>query len=200
RRPSDAIAELRKVADDPEADPLTASLAERELVDALVASGELREAAAEAHRHSSLLDNRFVRGVDRVMQRRWVRRMAIAVLSAFAGLVVAALLRAQRRRKLGEAARALIVIAPVAVSFVLFVAIVGGALASHYESGNARPFLFLGAVALPLVIAARGWGAVGSPRLAARVGRAVLCGATLLAAAFVLLDVVSPEYLEGFGL
>lgn len=199
-RPNDAIAELRKVAEDPKADPLTANLAERELVEALIASGKLREAAAEAHAHANLLDDRFVRGVDRVVQRRWVRRTAMALLSSFTVLVAVTLVKARRRRALGAAARALILVAPIAVTFALFVAIVGGVLASHYESGNARPFLLLGAVALPIVLAARAWSAVGSSRRAARVGRAVLCGATLLAAAFVLLDVVSPEYLEGFGL
>src|SRR5260370_22411513 len=43
-RPEDAIGELRTVADDPTSDALTAQLAARELVNALVASGELAKA------------------------------------------------------------------------------------------------------------------------------------------------------------
>lgn len=200
RRPTEAIAELRNVADDPAADPLTASLAERELVEALAASGKVGEAAAEAHAHANLLDAGYVRSVDRLVQRKWVRRAAVAVLAAFFALAALALVHAQRRRAFREVARALVVLAPVAVLFAAFVAVVGAVLASRYESGNARPFLLLGAEALPLVLIARAWSAVGSPLPVARVARAALCGATLLAAAFVLLDMVSPEYLEGFGL
>jgi hypothetical protein len=88
----------------------------------------------------------------------------------------------------------------VAAIFVAFVAVAGGALASNYEAGNAAPFLLLGAVVLPLVLVARAWSAVGSTRGAARVARALLCAATVLAAAFLLLDAVNPQYLTGFGL
>jgi hypothetical protein len=200
QRPGDAIAELRAVANDSHADPLTASLAERELVQALADRGDIAEAAAEARAHANLLDTHFVRGVHLLARRRWQRRAAISVLAAFAGLAAVALVRARRRGTLGEAGRAVGVLAPVAVAFVAFVALAGGTLASHYESGNAMPFILLGAAALPLVLVARAWGAVGSPRRMARIGRAALCGATVLAAAFALLDVMSPEYLEGFGL
>ncbi len=44
------------------------------------------------------------------------------------------------------------------------------------------------------------WGAVGSEGAAPRAGRALLCAASVLAAAFLLLDLVNPTYLEGFGL
>jgi hypothetical protein len=53
---------------------------------------------------------------------------------------------------------------------------------------------------LPLVLLARLWSAVGSQAPAARVARSVLCGATVVATAFVLLETVNPVYLEGFGL
>jgi hypothetical protein len=122
------------------------------------------------------------------------------VLAAFAGLAAIALWRARRRGLLSDAIGAPVAFAPVAVAFVAFVAIGGGALAARYESGNARPFLLLGVLSWPLLLLARAWSAVGSLRLAARAGRALLCGAALMAAAFILLDTVNPDYLEGFGL
>jgi hypothetical protein len=200
RRTGDAIAVLREVVEDPSADPLTARLAERELVDALATKGDLFQAAAEARAHANILDPRFVRTVDRLLQRRWLRRVAIALLGAFVAFAAVALGRARRRHALGDAVHAVGSIAPVALPFALFVAVAGGVLASQYESGNAWPFLLLGAATLPLVLVARAWSVVGSQRPVARVARGVLCGATVLAAAFMLLDMVSPEYLEGFGL
>jgi hypothetical protein len=199
-RPADARAELRSVVDDPKADPLTASLAERELVEGLAEAGRLGDAAIEAHAHERLLDPGVVRRMDMLVRRRWLRKTAVAVLAVFALLAAVALVRAKRRGTLRDAGRALGAVAPVAVAFTLFVAIAGGGLAARYESGNARPFVLLGVAALPLVLVARAWSAVGSTRPAARLGRALICGATLVGAAFVLLDVVSPEYLEGFGL
>jgi hypothetical protein len=200
RRPEAALVELQAVAGDPAADPLTARLAEGELVQALVASGRIVDARTEAHARMGLLDQAFVRSVDRLARRRWLRRGAAVVLAAFAALSAVALARAHRRRSLGEAARALGALAPAAIPFLAFVAIAGAVLASRYESGNAWPFLLLGATSLPLVLVARAWGAVGSARPADRFARAVLCAATVLAAAFVLLDMVNPGYLEGFGL
>jgi hypothetical protein len=200
RRPSDAIAELRSVADDPRADPLTAALAERELVESMAAGGAIVEAAAEARAHANRLDPRFVREATRLVRRRAVRRAAIGVLCVFVGLASRALELARRRKELGHTVRALAALAPVAVGFAAFVGLAGGALASSYESGNVGPFLMLGGATLPLVLVARAWGTVGSAWPAARFARALLCGASVLAAAFVLLDVVSPDYLQGFGL
>ncbi len=199
-RARDGIAELRLVANDPRADPLTADLAEREIVGALATTGALSEAAAEARAHAIVLGPRVVRDITRLQRRRWVRRAAVVVLLVFVGSAAAALDRARRRKTLGDAMLALRALTPVAVSLAAFVSLAGGLLASKYESGNAGPFLRLGAAVLPLVLAARAWSAVGSNRRPARVGRALLCGATILATAFVVMDVASPDYLEGFGL
>ena len=199
-RPRDAVPLLREVARDPRADPLTAGLAERELIGSLTADGAVEEAAAEARANADLLDPRFVRGTERLVRRRWVRWAALAVLAAYAGLAAIAIERARRRQALVDMKRAVRVIAPVAVPFAAFLGLGGGMLASRYESGNAQPFLLLATAALPLALVSRAWGAVGSSLRAARVGRALLCSATVFAAAFVLLDVVSPDYLEGFGL
>ena len=199
-RPGDAIGELRQVAVDPKADPLTQRLAERELVDALVATGRIDEAAAEATSHKNRLDPRFVRQVGRLIVRRTVWWGSLGVLAAFGLLAVAGLVRAGMRRRLGTALRELRKLSPVAALFVAFVAVAGGVLASKYESGNAAPFLILGAGVLPLLLVARAWSAVGSQTSAARAARAVLCGATVIAAAFMLLDWFGPQYLSGFGL
>ena len=199
-RPSAALDELRAVASDPKADALTARLAERELVDVLVSDGDIDEAAAEAHAHANRLDPRFVRQVSRLLVRRAVRYGAIAVVGAFLALACIAVARAARRQALGSGTREARRLAPVAALFVAFVAVGGGLLASNYESGNASPFLLLGGAVLPLVLIARVWSAVGSERQGARVARSLLCGATVLAAAFLLLDRIHPEYLAGFGL
>jgi hypothetical protein len=88
----------------------------------------------------------------------------------------------------------------LAVGFAAYVAIVGGMLASQYESGNASPFLVLGVAIVPLVLVARAWSAVGSVRLSARIGRAMLCATSVFAVAFLVLRLVRSDYLDGFGL
>jgi tetratricopeptide (TPR) repeat protein len=199
-RPEDAIGQLRSVTNDPKADPLTLRLAERELVDALVATGRLDDAAAEAQSHAARLDPRFVKQVGRLIVRREVRYGSRAVLVAFALLAVVALWRAGARGALGAAKTELRKLAPVAIPFVAFLAIGGGLLASKYESGNASPFVWLGAIVLPLLLVARAWAAVGAQTGRARAARAALCGGAVVAAAFTLLDVLDPQYLTGFGL
>jgi hypothetical protein len=199
-RPDAAIEELRKVTVDAKADPLTARLAERELVDALVASGRIDDAVDQARANATRLDPRYVAGILRLPVRRAIRRASIAILCAFAMLALVGLARAARRGVLGSALVELRKLAPVAVVFIAFIALAGGYLASSYESGNATPFLWLGAAVLPLLLVARAWSAVGSQTSAARAARAVLCGATVVAAAFMLLDTLNPQYLQGFGL
>lgn len=199
-RPGDAIGQLRQVADDPKADPLTQRLAERELVDALVATGRIDEASTEARGHANRLDPRFVKQVGRLIVRRAVRRGSVVVLGVFGLLAVAGLIRAGVRRRLGAALLELRRLAPVATLFVAFVALAGGLLATKYEAGNAAPFLLLGAAVLPLLLLARAWSSVGSQASGARAARALLCGASVVATAFVLLDWFDPQYLTGFGL
>jgi len=196
-RSADAQVELRKVTDDPATDPLTLRLAERELVDLLAREGRPDDAAQEATAHADRLDPHIVKQTARLARRRWVRYAAIAELAAFSALAAAALLRSRRG---AEASRALRTVAPIAIAFALYLGVGGGLLASRYESGNATPFLLLGAVALPLVLLARAWAAVGSRGARARWGRSLVCATSVVAAAFVLLDAVNPAYLDGFGL
>jgi len=199
-RPDDAIALLRRITDEPRIDPLTLRLAEHELVDALIALGRIDEAVAEVTAHPSRLDLRYVRQVKRLRTRQYVKYAAEGILAVFALLSLAAVVRAGQRQVLGEAWRALRGMLPAAALFVAFVALGGGFLASQYETGNARPFLLLGAGVLPMVLLARLWSVVGSQARAARVARSLLCGAGVMATAFMLLEVMTPQYLEGFGL
>lgn len=200
QRPGDALVELRRVARDPATDPLTASLAERLIVEELTNVGSPADAASEAVAHADLLDAGFVARVRRLARRRWLLACAQACIAAFAGFAVTAVARARRRQGMREALQAVRDFAPMAVAFALFLGVAGGALASRYESGNARPFAFLGAAVLPLLLVARSWNAVGSPHTGPRVGRAVLCGVAVVAAAFALLATTTPDYLDGFGL
>lgn len=199
-RPDDAIVELRKVTAETRADALTLRLAERELVDALVAQDRIDEAIAEATARSSRLDPKFVKQVKRLRVRRAVKRGSVGLLAAFGILSVAALVRAGRRHTLADAWSSLRRIAPIAIVFVAFVAVAGGTLASKYESGNASPFYALALTVLPLVLVTRAWSAVGSTSRMARAARAALCGCAIVSAAFVLLETLNPAYLEGFGL
>jgi tetratricopeptide (TPR) repeat protein len=204
-RPDLALVPLRLVESDLNADALTARLAERELVDADIALGALDEARREARSHAAGLDPRFVLRVEHLARRRVLFAGALGEIAVFVGLVGAACFRALRKRgpagtrarTLGPSLRSF---APIAAGFGAYVALVGGALASHYEAGNAGPFLWLGVVMVPLVLCAYAWSAVGASHALARSGRAVLGGVSVVAAAFVLLDLVNPAYLDGFGL
>lgn len=199
-RTNDALALLRLVADDAAADSLTRRLAEREIVDTLVMQGRVQSAALELRAHESDVDARFARQIRRLERRLWLRVGAVAELVLFAALAALALLRAKRRSMLGAALDTLRGFAPTALASSAFVAIVGGTLASQFETGNAAPFLLLGAALAPLVLLGRAWSAVGSGSVLARVGRGTVCAASMLAAAFVLLGCCSPMYLESFGL
>jgi hypothetical protein len=98
------------------------------------------------------------------------------------------------------AARAVRSLSPIALALGAYSALAGAALASFYEGGRGAPFVWLGAAIVPLALVSRAWSAVGSNRTAARLGRAAVCGAAMLAAAFLVLAGVDPTYLEGFGL
>jgi hypothetical protein len=200
RRTDDALKMLRLVADDPAADALTGRLAEREIVDTLIAQGHIETAAREVRAHEDLVDWRFVIQVRRLERRLWLRTASLGVIVLFGLLVGRALLGARRRHDFKPAADALRRFAPGAVGFSAFVGVVGGTLASQFEAGNAEPFLLLGAAMAPLALLARAWSAVGSAAPTARIARALVCTASTFGIAFVLLEVCNPAYLDGFGL
>jgi hypothetical protein len=199
-RTDDALRVLRLVAEDPAADALTSRLAERELVDTWIAQGRLGEAAREVRLHPERVDLRFAKQVLRLERRQMLAVAATAELVLFGILVAFALVRAARRHGLQAALVGLRSLAPIVAAFCLYVAAVGGLLATQFEKGNAAPFVWLGGILAPVVLMARAWGAVGSPERPARIGRALLSAASAVAAAFLLLATYSPLYLEGFGL
>jgi hypothetical protein len=199
-RPDDAIGILRAVVDDPEADPLTSRLAERQIVEAMTDAGRLTDALAEASAHAGRVDPSVTAHVKVLLRRRFVRGTAFGVLGLLAALAALSFVRAIRDGRAAVAIGALRRTSLLAAGFAAYLAIAGGVLASGYEAGNGAPFALLAVIVLPLVLLARAWGAVGSPRRLARGGRAAICALGVLAAAFLLLDFVNPTYLDGFGL
>jgi hypothetical protein len=200
QRPNDAVDELRKVTGDPSTDPVTGRLAERELVDALLADSKLDRAADEARANTARLDPPFVARVQRLARRQTWTLAAMADLTAYFALAFLAIAHTWRTRTWEGVVRSIRQMTPLAVGFATYVAIVGGVLAAQYETGNATPFLVLGAAVVPLVLVARAWSAASSGNLAARIGRALLCTTSVFSAAFLVLRAVRSEYLDGFGL
>jgi hypothetical protein len=90
--------------------------------------------------------------------------------------------------------------AAVVIFFLVNAGLVGGYLASRYENSSSVPFVLFAAFMLPMLVIFRAWSAVGSPRLAVRVGRGVAAAAATVALAFLVVEQVNPTYLEGFGL
>jgi hypothetical protein len=199
-RHGDGIAELRKVVADPKADVLVGRLAAREIVETEIADGDDAGARADAHAMANRLDPKLVKRTERLRQRRLLHLTAIVDLALTACLVGLAVVLAKRRGSLDAVGRTLARTWPVAVGFAGIVAIAGGALASSYESGNAAPFRAFGVALLPVLLAARAWGAAGSSTRAAKASRAILCASATLACAFVVLEAIDPTYLDGFGL
>jgi hypothetical protein len=103
-RPDDAVPVFRKVTTDPSADFMTAVVAERGLVDALLAAGQIDLAAKEVEEHRSRLDEELVTRVMYLEGRRTLARtvpdamVAVVVLAAVAYVLV----RSRRRRRHGD--------------------------------------------------------------------------------------------------
>ena len=196
----DGEAALRKIVDDPRADGLLRRQAATELVAALVDDGDLATARATVLSLGRLVDATMAeRGSERIRRRR-AHLASIADLAPFGLLTALALVRAAARGAIAPVGEALRRTLPLGVTFAAYVALAGGALASGYETGNAGPFFAFGGVLLPVAIAARAWGAAGSPRGVARAGRAILSGSAVVAAAFLTLEAINGQYLEGFRL
>jgi len=186
------------VASDRHADVLTARQAAREIVDAYVAEGDLDAAARAARELGNKLDPKVGRDLARLARRRTLHR--VAIFNVVAVLLCAALSLALGKGSWGALARELRRFGPFALAFVVYVGLIGGWLASSYESGNALPFILLGGATLLLGAAARAWAVTGSPRRWARGLRAALCASSVVAAGFLLLERIDASYLAGFGL
>jgi hypothetical protein len=170
------------------------------IVDAHLAGGDVDGAIAAARAHPARVEPSLARQVAGLLRRRVAHRAALVVLAAASLLVLAAALRAARGGGLAPARPALARAFWPSLGLAVLVGAGGGLLAWSYEPGTSAPFLALGAALLPLALAARAWGAVGSARAPARAARAAICAATVLATALLLLEWIDPSYLGSFGL
>ena len=190
--------DLRALASDLHNGVLLRRSAATRLVTSLADAGDFDAADAAAREFAKNVDPTAVRHANALRQRSHVHRAALGTLAIGLGLAASSLIAAHR--SLRGALRALLGVAPVTTFFFSFAGLVGGALASCYENGSPLPFISFAALMLPLVAIFRMWSAVGSPRLAARVGRGALAVAATFALGFVVIEQLNPMYLEGFGL
>ena len=195
-RPGRQIELLWQVVRDPRADVIASREAAVEIVDAEIRRGDLDAAARAAAELGPKLDAQHTAQIGRLLRRRVAHAAALGEL----GLVLALLAVAIVRGGAGTAARAAGRILPPAGLFCAFAAVAGGLLASRYEAGSSTPFWMIAPMMLVSILLARAWSAVGSQANVARVVRAVLCASSVFAAALLLMERMTPEYLEGFGL
>jgi hypothetical protein len=195
-RPDRQIELLWQVVRDPRADVIASREAAVEIVDAEIRRGDLDAATRAAGDLGPKLDAQHTAQITRLLRRRVAHAAALGELA----LVLALLAVAIARGGAGNAARAAGRVLPSAAFFCGFAAGAGGLLASRYEAGNATPFWMVAPVMLVSIVLARAWSAVGSQASGARVFRAVLCASSVFAAALLLMERMTPEYLEGFGL
>ena len=190
--------ELRALASDPRNDVLLRRGAATRLVITLADEGDFDAADAAARDFAKNIDPFAVKHAQAVRRRSHVHVAALGALGASLGVAFVSLLAS--RRALEGAFGAVRRMGPVAMFFLANVGLVGGYVASSYENGSPLPFVLFAAFMLPLVVVLRLWGAVGSPRLAARVGRGLAAVAATLALGFLVVEQINPMYLEGFGL
>ena len=195
-RKDDALPLLRLVMLDPNAEVLTAREAATELVAAYVARNDFASALDIADAHGNLLQPTAARDIRRLMRRGPLRVLAGADLAALLVLALIALAGNHRRLALRAAGG----VTPMAILFAATATLVGGFLASRYEQASPYPFTKMLAWMVGVIVVARIGSGGGSPKLPARVFRAVLAFAGVFAAAFLLLDKMDPVYLAGFGL
>jgi hypothetical protein len=201
-RPRDAERLLAKVLADEKADRVIVSKAARDLVTLRLARGDLRGAQEAADLAGHRADPLLRRDVRRFARRHYLHIASTAVLVVMLLLAAHRCFVATRAGTSGGARirKALAVTWKVVLGYAAYVAIGGALLASGYEAGTSKPFLYFGAVLVPIVLVARAWGAVGADALLARVGRAMLCGAAAMGAALLVLERVDATFLDGMGL
>ena len=199
-RPLDADALLHRVVADSLTDRVVAQKAARDLVLLRLGRGDLAGADEAVDVAGGRADPQLARDVRRAARRRNMHDASIAILIVMALLAGRAALVAARR---GAGARLRDAIGStwkLALGYAAYVAIGGALLASGYEAGTSKPFLYYGIALVPVVLLARAWAAAGSASTSARGGRAALCAMAAAAAAFLVLEGVDVTYLEGMGL
>ena len=96
-RSKDAVDELRKVLDDPNADRRTAVFAERDLVDVWLAGGKLDDAASEVQRHP--FDPQLATEIQRLVHNRTLQRCGIVAIVMLVGLALVVVAGVHCRRR-----------------------------------------------------------------------------------------------------
>jgi tetratricopeptide (TPR) repeat protein len=197
--PRRAIAPLEAVAGDASADRLTRGLGLTELTAVERDLGDLDAARAAVDRYPDLAPGVRTE-VIRLHRRARARVAAVGLLAALAIVGAASFVRAARKLGgVGEVQRA--VVRPLAVAFSLYLGGAAAVLVRLRGDGDPRPFVWLGLGVLAMDVVARTWRlGSGAGRAPARAGRAILCAAGVLAAAFLAVERVDPSYLEGLGL
>jgi len=199
-RPGEADGLLRRVLADAHADPVVAQKAARDLVTLQLARGDIVAAREAAKLAGPRADPRLLPDVERALRRRSMHHASIALLAVMGLLAVRAFFAAAQRGAGQRIRDALSRMWRLVFGYAAYVALGGALLASGYETGTSKPFLYFGVVLVPIVLVARAWGAAAGGAKGARSGRAVLCGAAALGAAFLVLEAVDVAYLEGMGL
>lgn len=196
-RPADAERLLDKVVASPVADRVTTQKAARDLVALRVGRKDLGAAEAAVNLAGDRADPSLGRDVQRLERRRTLHLAAVGVL---AGMVLLAARRALTGGRRAQARAAVARAWRLLVGYAAYVAIGGAVLASGYEQGTSTPFLWFGLVLVPVLLVACAWGAAGGPGRGARIGRAGMCAAGAIGAAFLVLERIDVGFLEGMGL
>ncbi len=199
-RRAEGEAALRSVTSDALADGLVRREAASLLVGALIADRNLDLARTTARELGNTLDAKEAQHVEALVRRRRLHVAAVIDLALFAVLTAGAVLRSVARGNHRDVVAALRRFLPLGVGFVAYVALIGGLLASQYEAGNSAPFIAFGCALALILVAARAWGVAGSASRGARIGRAIVSGTAVAAAAFLVLESINGQYLEGFSL
>jgi hypothetical protein len=199
-RPLDADALLHRVLADPLTDRVVAQKAARDLVALRLGHGDLEGADEAVAVAGGRADPRLARDLRRAARRRNMHGASIALLVAMALFAARATFAAARRGAGARVRGAIRGAWKLALGYAAYVSIGGALLASGYEAGTTKPFLYFGMVLVPLVLVARAWAAAGGSSRSARGGRAALCAMAAAAAAFLVLEAVDVTYLEGMGL
>jgi hypothetical protein len=196
--PGAAVAPLGAVLADGSADRLTRVLALDELVAIHRSMGALGAAREAVDRYPTLSPPLHAE-IHRLVRRERLRWVSALWLGALALIGVASAARLGWR--LGLRALPAAVVRPLAVAYALYVGAGAAVVARLYGTDDPRPFLLLGVGVLALDVLARAWrqaAVVQGPW--ARLARAFVCGAGVLALAFLALERTEAGYLESFGL
>jgi len=195
-RPGAEVPLLWEVVRDPYADAFAVRVAASRLLDSALDGGDVVAAERAVRELGDALDPKVAANFAHLVRRHFAHRVALAEVGLFLALLTVALARHGVRGALVGTRRIL----PLAAGFCVFAAGGGGLLAASYEGGSAGPFLLLGPAMLAVIVLSRAWSAVGSRSVVARVTRSALSACCLVATSFLLLERVTPQVLDGFGL